>query len=350
MRNKFLSSSVSAGLAVAMITLTGGVAHAGNSGSEQPAISSLLDAVPNIADQTFESTDIEIVETGGAIEVNLPEQIYAIEGLLPVQGATLRINTANSIDETIGGMTATSGDDVQGPTTVLQPTGAGLNLFTVINEHASAEEVSFTFNVPEGTVLIESGEDYQLYSDGVVHGTVGKPHAVDASGVSLPVSYERRDNSLFLNVDTQSVAVSYPIVAQASWGYTYQYDLQKEPNTARALLMSCFNCYFPVPGAPRSFPPTGAILPLNVAGFPFEVKMARTYTATNYFHFFFTATKNHIDGYGSDILFEFKKVGTVKLFTVTANVMNNSPWVNNDVYRTGALLNWALFVSNINRA
>ena len=82
----------------------------------------------------------------------------------------------------------------------------------------------------------------------------------------------------------------------------------------------------------------------------FECRFRLEITSTNYFAFQFDATKNHIDGLGSNIVFEFKLVGGARKLIVSSYVVNDAWWLNNDAYRAGAAVNWALFAHTLNAA
>src|SRR5699024_5663271 len=137
------------------------------------------------------------------------------------------------------------------------------------------------------------------------------------------------------------------------WGYVFTYDIAKSPSTAWGDLNSCFNCEFPVAGAPASFPSYYQLLPLEV-GWPgtwfvlnFHCRVAQVYTTPpGYYAWQFNATANHIDGYGSNIIFEIKYVGGQSKLVVDAYIVNDF-WLGNDVYAGGAAWNWQNFANNL---
>ncbi|PDQ34236.1 MAG: hypothetical protein B5766_12395 [Candidatus Lumbricidophila eiseniae] len=82
----------------------------------------------------------------------------------------------------------------------------------------------------------------------------------------------------------------------------------------------------------------------------FECRFAREFTSgTEYFGFQFNATKNHIDGLGSNIIFEFRTISGRRNLVVSAYIVNSSWPVNSGYYRLGAALNWQNFANNLNR-
>ncbi len=76
-----------------------------------------------------------------------------------------------------------------------------------------------------------------------------------------------------------------------------------------ALLHNCFNCYFPVSGAPRAFRKHGHLLPLTLGGMNFHSTFKDEFS--NYsqgirdWRYCFNSAAGHIDGHGSHMYFTF---------------------------------------------
>lgn len=231
---------------------------------------------------------------------------------------------------------------------LVQPLTNGVRVLSQINSPSGVGDLHYSFDVPSNTTLLDIDGGYLIVDSENVYGMLHDPWAVDASGKELPTSYTWEQGMLTQNIDTSTGDVSYPITADPAWTYTYSYNMYKTASQVKTLLAGCFNCYFPVDGAPKAFPTVGQILPLTVIGLPFECKFAGSQTSTNYFSFSFNATRNHIDGYGSKIKFDFVMVGYTKKLVVTASIENQL--MNNIGYKTGASNEWATFAANLNRA
>lgn len=59
--------------------------------------------------------------------------------------------------------------------------------------------------------------------------------------------------------------------------------------------------------------------------------------------FRFDATKNHIEGAGSHIIFEFTPSGGTNHLFVSACIANDAFWVKDAFYRSGAIQTWRSF-------
>ena len=225
-----------------------------------------------------------------------------------------------------------------------------MRVITAIASASAPSEYSYTFDVPADTVLATSSAGFYLESGSSILGVILPPWATDASGRPVPTSYSWANSVLTQHVDLSSPAIDFPVLADPAWGYAFTFATSKAPAANKALLKRCFNCYFPVAGAPKQFPAPGQLLPLNVWGLPFECKFRADFTGTNYFRFQFDATKNHVDGLDSNIVFEFKLVGGARKLVVSAHVVND-PWPDiKRLYEAGAAYNWANFAHNLNAA
>ncbi|TPG05152.1 hypothetical protein EAH85_14385 [Curtobacterium flaccumfaciens] len=144
-----------------------------------------------------------------------------------------------------------------------------------------------------------------------------------------------------------------PVFVIQSFSYTKNYSIGKtKPSTAWTRMHNCFNCYFPISGAPRAYPSRGQDLPLKAsfAGVTgnFHCKMGQTtkYAAENW-GWYFDAASGHVDGVGSQIYFSFFQDhdGSYKL-SVTGMILNDfGP--GNYPYTVLAEAQWAKLASNI---
>lgn len=225
----------------------------------------------------------------------------------------------------------------------------GFRIITTLNSKPDQNRFRYTFDVPSDTQLEKTPNNYLMHSAGKILGSIAKPWALDANGVELETHFEWHKGVLeqVLDVDLQNV--TYPVVMDPAWGYIQQYDLNYSPTTNFSRLQTCFNCYFPVAGAPRYFPSYGQLLPLNVLNVGnFECTMGSTYSGTNYRAFQFNATRNHIDGYGSNIVFQLTKIGTRNALVVDAYIVNDFWLIGQGVYVAAAGAQWQIFANNLN--
>lgn len=132
-----------------------------------------------------------------------------------------------------------------------------------------------------------------------------------------------------------------------SVSYTYSYTYGGTGQQALNLLEECFNCYFPVDGAPSAYPSEGQILPLeNHFGQSMEVEMGTTLypSDTNNAFFRFTTTENHVYGTGYDVNFTFYDGGTME---VTGNSPDSLIGEAGDIFAQGT---WEDFADNLSAA
>lgn len=268
------------------------------------------------------------------------------EGAARGQSVALTIDYVNTQTLTKSGLVVMAGND-QTVEAVAQETGNGFRVLTTISAKPATRRFDYTFDVPQSTRLVETGGGYMLTDGKHVLGILGKPWAVDATGKQLRTHYEWNKSVLTQVLDEDLLGVSYPLVLDPAWGYVFQYDLSFSAATNMSRLRTCFNCYFPVTGAPRAYPRLGQLLPLTVGIFNFECRMGSTIESPSYASFQFDATKNHIDGYGSDIIFQFIRVGSSNYMLVDAYITNSLDFIRGP-YIASAGLNWQLFAWNLN--
>ncbi|WP_282837289.1 hypothetical protein [Microbacterium flavum] len=310
----------------------------------------LGEVVPDVLDETSDADHIQVDLTSDAAAVEVAGQSDAAPDTVS-PGISFSIDYVSEQAETEeDGLTVLRGQD-DTVAAYVQPTGFGVRVLTAISDSTAPTSYDYTFDVPENTQLVESEYAYYLESGDDLLGTVYKPWATDAQGNSVPTTYSWSEGTLTQHVDLTSPGIEFPVIADPAWGYTYYYSVTKTAAQNKALLKKCFNCYFPVEGAPKAFPAAGKLLPLRVAGLNFECKFKSEFTSgTSYFGFQFDATKNHVDGLGSNIIFEFRTINGKKNLVVSAYIANDSKWINNGYYRLGAALNWQNFAKNLNNA
>ncbi|MBV7411454.1 hypothetical protein KRX56_01690 [Dermabacteraceae bacterium TAE3-ERU27] len=232
--------------------------------------------------------------------------------------------------------------------TVVQPTSTGVRIMTVIHDREAPDAYSYKVDVPKGTQLLKTEFGYKLDHNGEPYGTLLPEWALDANGKSVPTWYSWDKETLTQHVDLADPSITFPVVADPGWGYTYKYKINKTAEQAKRLLKRCFNCYFPVTGAPKNFPILGEYLKLRDKFFNFECRFAGERSSRGIFFFKFKATGRHVDGFGSRIKFVFMKIDNQQYLVVEAYVANNH--MNNPIYRYKANETWQKFANNINGA
>lgn len=239
----------------------------------------------------------------------------------------------------------------------------GASVVTAYQLPQDSYKSSTTFALPAGFYpQKQASGEYYLTNGGEVRGAVMPPWAKDATGRDLKTSYEWDGLTVTQDVEVPADAV-FPITADPAWSYTWTAVIKiGDPLTLRTKMHSCFNCTFPVQGAPAAFPVTGQKLPLTVgiAGINLDFtcifdqeawtpKVPELYP-NGQFGFWFNSAPSHVDGAGSRISFNFwtkqETDSSIKMrFTVTGNITNETPagmpqWI----YLPGAKAQWEVFV------
>lgn len=243
----------------------------------------------------------------------------------------------------------------------IQPLDTGVRVYTAISESSAPSSYDYKLDVPEGTTLRENGLGYMIIGpEGGSLGQLLAPWAKDSNGKELPTSFKWNEGVLTQDVDLSDPSISYPVLMDPAWSYTYTHGIEsRTPSEIRSLLMDCFNCYFPVAGASQQFPSYKQFLPLTVVAWNFNCTMDTTYFETSgnksWFGYRFLATKDHVDGLGSSIGFDFNPKWTVAApnvirtqMVVSAYIVNDNPTgVGRPLYQAGASANWAGFAANL---
>jgi LGFP repeat len=143
-----------------------------------------------------------------------------------------------------------------------------------------------------------------------------------------------------------SLEYSYSIPLDTT-GYLH---IPANPDLAFKELEKCFNCTFPVEGAPKQFPAEGQYMPLNACHFIPVVNHLCQAPLTVYSNgrtfMRFTTLPGHFDGPGATVTFTFYDGGLDNLWlNVTAYVIN--PVLPESVTRPGAHLMWEDFAANL---
>ncbi|MFM6966023.1 MAG: hypothetical protein ACKOWI_01390 [Rhodoluna sp.] len=317
------------------------------SASEQDKIVQIVEKLaPEVLGQTVDNSTLNFSEAKDAAKstvVNLLSTSSDKKSTI-----ALAVDYMRSVNRSAGGLTLMSGQD-PAVFALVQSGDNGFRILTVLTSRPQSNKFSYDFDVPKGTEILETPSNYLLAFGDKVLGSIQKPWAVDANGRRLATHFDWDGRTLTQVLDENLSNVSYPALMDPAWGYTKQYALVDSPEVNFAKLQLCFNCYFPVPGAPYAYPRIGQLLPLTVAGQSFECTMGPTYQFPGYREFQFNATKNHVDKLGSSISFQMTKIGSGYALVVQGYVVND---FGGPIARWGYLqsagLMWQSFANNLN--
>lgn len=336
------------GLAVSASFLFSGLlipsSHASEGVDESDALQAIEEVTPSILDESVGTGQVEVADTG-AIDV---ADAAPVDGTV-APGVSFNVDYAASVTASADGITEFDTDHAD-VTAVVQSTGFGVRVLTVIEGSSAPASYSYTFDVAPTAELVDGGSAFYLVDGDELLGTLLDPWAVDAEGDAIPTNYVWSGGVLTQEIDLSAPGISYPVVADPAWSYSYKFATTKTAAANKALLKKCFNCYFPVSGAPKAFPAVGTLLPLKVVGANFECKFKSEFSGTNYFGFQFDATKNHVDKLGSNIIFQFMTISGKKYLVVSAYIVNDAFWIKNAFYRSGAVQTWQDFATKLNKA
>ncbi|WP_146088090.1 hypothetical protein [Rathayibacter sp. AY1B5] len=183
---------------------------------------------------------------------------------------------------------------------------------------------------------------------------VEKPWARDASGADVSTHFEV-DGDYLRQIIESPEDVRYPLVADPAWSHTMDYGIgSTTPGVAQKVLHGCFNCYFPVPGAPRDFPAAGGDSPLSIGLMnlhcTFKQERVGPFPDEPTYSFMFDSAEGHVDGLGSRITFAFFKKPGEGTFTLSVHgyIVNDNPGgFGRPAYLTGAAGQWSIFQKNM---
>lgn len=240
--------------------------------------------------------------------------------------------------------------------TYVQPAFNGTRLLTAISDRESLNNPSFALDIPQGTTMVETPAAYTLVApDGTEFGAFEHPWVRDSEGHEIATHLELSGTTITQVIDRPHADIAFPLLADTHWEYAYTYDIGTiTASKARSKMHTCFNCFFPVHGAPKAFPTSGERLPLtiNILGwdiYPMTCKfMFESYIPeAQLFHFSFVAIEDHIDGAGSSIDFEVVKIDGERQLRVYTWILNSFTPAFKTAYRAGAYEMWAKFADNL---
>ena len=141
---------------------------------------------------------------------------------------------------------------------------------------------------------------------------------------------------------------SYNILVQQATGVS---PIKGTAKAAFKELHHCFNCSFPVTGAPAAYPKSGQHLPLKACGLPgCPNAPVKAYPHDDQGYLQLVAEPGHFDGADSTVTFLFYKDAQGNLnLNVTAYVTNPNPSIPADINKTGAQSTWDTFAVKLAR-
>jgi hypothetical protein len=341
----FMKKTISWGLALglfALSTFAGTAAYADDSDNTLRIVEQIA---PGLLASTYSNGELKLGSS----------RIGSVSGGVTLtskgssdQRVSLKIDYASEVSEAKQGLNVLRGlDPAVG--IVTQQLEGGFRILTTLTSQSKSKRFDYSFDLPAGSELQKTQDGYLMVSGNQVVGALSLPWALDSTGKSLKTHYDWKNNVLTQVLDENSNNVTFPVLMDPAWNYVLQYNLKNSPEANFNRLQNCFNCYFPVPGAPRNYPHYGDLLPLTMLGGNFECTMGSTYQSARYREFDFNATRNHIDQYGSRIAFQMTYAGSQSVLVVRGYVVNEfGGTVGQWLYTAGAGAMWQSFATNLN--
>jgi hypothetical protein len=115
-------------------------------------------------------------------------------------------------------------------------------------------------------------------------------------------------------------------------------------------LRRCFNCSFPVNGAPRAYPQPGQLLPLRICNLGPDIVCknapVKFYPEERLSGWYFVAQRGHFDGKGSRVHFRlWENRDRFLQLSVVADVAN--PTIPDSINKAAAHVTWSRFASRL---
>lgn len=338
MKNRFVAL-----LALASLLLNGFSAQAETLPSDI-AIDILENVTPGLISETAaeSQTSINELETSGSVLVS------DVIGRETNSITSIELLDVENLNSTSTGMThlESSSDNSE---FMVQPLEQGFRILDILPDANASNRFSFKIHAPSGTKLVESLGSIRLELGDEILGVIRAPWAVDSHGDSVETHFELAGFTVTQVVDTNPLT-AFPVIADPNWGYAFTFTQKNTPLTSWKALHTCFNCYFPVTGAPKAWPTYGTILNLKAVWENMQCMMSFVTTGTNLYRWKFNATSAQVDGYGSYITFELSKFpSTGKNRLIVDAFIVNDYKLGNAVYVAAAQDTWSKFASNLDQ-
>lgn len=347
MKMKMKQYVVSIGIVSMAFTAVALPAHADDAPTD--FVEAMSDSAPALLDDTNTSLTPDISVVSGKVEVSPATDVLPTPDspdAILLAPPTFTVDYATSVASTSSdGVVALSTEDPDAAA-YIQPVEGGYRIISSTLNADGPNSFDYTLDVPADAQIHQDGSLVFIETSLETSAVLELPWAKDAAGGDVPTWYALNQGVLTQHLDLDGVS-AYPVLADPAWTYSYKFPTNKTSTRIEQLLRSCFNCYFPVSGAPRAFPTQGQLLPLTVGGIGnFECRMGGIGKVNgSLFQYSFLATRNHIDGEGSTITFSFR---SDQYLHVSTSVMNQL--LNNSLYRGGAIQTWTTFANNLRKA
>lgn len=309
--------------------------------------------------QTPTSDEVTIEQPAPKASLKAPNTLASAAQTFTVSADEFKTQTVVTLDRSValtsqvGSYSVYANADATSATYV-KPTPDGAQvIFAASNED---QVDSFRVGLPVSVSSVESQADGSIFVDQSDEKNlfIRAPWARDSKGADLPTRYEFEGNILVQKVEV-TAQTEYPVIADPAWDYTRDYGIgSTTPEEAQLTLHGCFNCSFPVTGAPRNFPSAGQHLPLTVGLWSFACTFRnedyRPIPGHHAWGYIFDAASGHVDGLGSWISFDFfQKAGeSTYSLRVYGYIVNDNPTgLGRPAYLTGATANWYVFAQNM---
>lgn len=314
--------------------------------SSESAVDIYSDVANSYHNQTDTEKELDVIE-------NPIDDIVTVADRSTASGAdevSIDIIDASGLEDIGGGFFELSTNDTSA-LQLVQALPDGFRIVNVLMDSSSKTTFEFRVNLPDAAKLELIDGTVQVILGNEVLGSLKQPWAFDSAGSQLSTHFSVIGNVIYQHIRTESSTV-FPVVADPYWGYVYSYALAVSPETAWNKLHKCFNCYFPVSGAPSIFPTRNQLLPLKVwilsGFFNMECRMGQVTTSVGSYSWQFNATSNHVDGLGSNIIFQIRTISGKSTLVVDAYIVKDFP-LTNSLYKVAAQSNWTNFAANLSR-
>ena len=306
-------------------------------------------SAPGLLDDTDTSMSPEVSVASGEVVVSPATDVLPTPpspDAILLAPPTFTIDYASSVSsKSSDGVIALKTEDSDAAA-FIQPVEGGYRVISSTLNSDGPNSFDYTLDVAADAQIHQDGSLLFIETSQETSAVLEMPWAKDAAGGNVPTWYTLNQGVLTQHLNLEGVS-AYPVLADPAWTYSYRFPTNKTSTRIEQLLRSCFNCYFPVPGAPRAFPTQSQLLPLRVALIGnFECRMGGIAKVNgSLFQYSFLATRNHDDGEGSTITFSFR---SDQYLYVSASVMNQ--FANNSFYRGFAIQTWTTFANNLRNA
>lgn len=242
-------------LFASIITPTAAIAEGSTLGD---SVATYKEVAPNLFAQTELDNTVEVVE-------DPIDQTVTIEDDRTVTTSdNVSISFSGNGQEALESNGIVAYDDSsRASSQLIQPLSAGFRVIRILENSQASEDYTYEISIPKGAVLEPVFGSIRVVRGDEIIGSLKTPWALDALGNELPTSYALDGNRVTQHIDVTEDTV-FPVVADPAWGYVYTFSLVHTPSSDWNKLHRCFNCYFPVTGAPKSWPPAGKYYPCEL--------------------------------------------------------------------------------------